>query len=198
MLSILAGILIGTAGAIYLSIGGPIGAFLFSIGLLTILIFELELFTGKADLLTNRKISKIQLLKIWLGNFFGTIIAALFTLLLPTNFELVERAQEITNLRLENGFITNFGCGIFCGILMYAAVDGFRESHGNLLYAILPVAAFILMGANHCVADMYYCHLSAEDISVYTTLIPTTLGNFFGCNLIPWYLAEDEWDKKYR
>jgi formate/nitrite transporter FocA (FNT family) len=53
MLSILAGMLIAMSGIAYLTVGGPIGASLFSLGLLAILHFKLELFTGKAGLLAT-------------------------------------------------------------------------------------------------------------------------------------------------
>ncbi len=71
MLSILAGMLIGLGGIIYLRVGGPVGASLFAIGLLTILHFKLELFTGKAGLLATKEIKPFKLLSIWLGNFLG-------------------------------------------------------------------------------------------------------------------------------
>ena len=49
--SILAGLMIALAAGINLAVGGPLGALLFSIGLLTILHFQFYLFTGKAGLL---------------------------------------------------------------------------------------------------------------------------------------------------
>ena len=49
--SILAGLTIALAAGIYLVVGGPLGAFMFSLGLLTILHFQFYLFTGKAGLL---------------------------------------------------------------------------------------------------------------------------------------------------
>lgn len=76
MLSILAGMLIGVGGIIYLRVGGPVGASLFAIGLLTILHFRFELFTGKAGLLATNDIKPFKLLTIWLGNFLGTSLMA--------------------------------------------------------------------------------------------------------------------------
>lgn len=76
-LSILAGFLICLGGIINLSVGGGIlGATLFSIGLLTILYFKLNLFTGKAGLLFDNKITDIDLIKIWIGNFIGCAFCA--------------------------------------------------------------------------------------------------------------------------
>ena len=57
ILSILTGFLIGVGGIINLYIGGIEGAFFFSLGLITIVIFKGELFTGKAGLLTTNEIT---------------------------------------------------------------------------------------------------------------------------------------------
>lgn len=77
MLSILAGILIGIAGRIYLNVGGVAGAILFAAGLIVILLFGLKLFTGKAGLIATEEISFIELCGIWCGNFLGTAVAAM-------------------------------------------------------------------------------------------------------------------------
>ena len=61
----LAGILIAVSAIVYLKIGGVVGAFLFSIGLLTILHFKLGLFTGKAGLLSKGRITPIELISIY-------------------------------------------------------------------------------------------------------------------------------------
>ena len=76
MLSILAGIMIAIGGIVYLEVGGIIGAFLFSMGLLAVLNFKLELFTGKAGLLATNEIDWYSLGRIWIGNFIGTLITA--------------------------------------------------------------------------------------------------------------------------
>ena len=50
ILSIIAGIMIGIGGLVNLSIGGVVGAIVFSVGLLTIIYYQFALFTGKAGL----------------------------------------------------------------------------------------------------------------------------------------------------
>lgn len=79
--------------------------------------------------------------------------------------------------------------GIICGILMYCAVT---IKHDDI-YVIMCVATFILAQAQHCVADMFYLSAGYESLVDYLTLLPTTLGNFIGCCLIPfckWCLDE--------
>jgi formate/nitrite transporter FocA (FNT family) len=72
ILSILAGMMIGLGAIIYLSVGETAGAFMFSLGLLTILHFKFSLFTGKAGKLSTKAISVTELGIIYVGNAFGT------------------------------------------------------------------------------------------------------------------------------
>lgn len=60
-MSILAGIIISIACAVYLSVGGVAGALLFATGLLGILFYQMKLFTGKAGLLVDGGITLADL-----------------------------------------------------------------------------------------------------------------------------------------
>ena len=81
--------------------------------------------------------------------------------------------------------------GIFCGLLMYIAVFGFAKSN-KPIFIIMPVAFFILCGFNHCVADMFYLSVGCTKFIELLPLIPTTLGNIIGCNMIPFFLWINE------
>lgn len=187
MKSILAGAMISLGALAYLSIGGIAGAIFFSIGLLAVLVFQFELFTGKAGLLATQQITLKKLVAIWLGNFIGTFIIALIALMTPQNETFIQGASNILAVRLTNSQLENFVNGIFCGMLMYLAVTMFQTSNGkHPLYAMMPVAIFILCGFNHCVADMFYTHMSCTHLTDYWTLIPTTVGNLVGCCIIPY------------
>lgn len=184
MLSILAGFLIAMGGIINLTLGGIPGALFFSLGLLTIVTFKYELFTGKAGLLTTGEIKPWKLCTIWLGNFIGAAACALMVSMTPLAETLVSKAAAIVVLRSGQPAIVNIVLGIFCGVLMYIAVNGYKKSN-NYLFCMLPVAFFILCGFNHCVADMFYTALGATELSHLTHLVPTTVGNIIGTNLIP-------------
>ena len=190
MLSIVAGMMIAIGGIIYLTLGGLEGALLFSMGLLTILCLKLELFTGKAGLLATQEITLGKLLEIWIGNFLGSWIITFLLTLTPKGVILAQEASKIVAIRLANGFFVNFIYGIMCGILMFMAVKTWQFTNGNPLYAMMPVGIFILCGFNHCIADMFYLHMSCTDILNYHVLIPTTLGNLLGCNIIPWAINQ--------
>lgn len=185
MLSLLAGIMISLGCMVYLTIGQPIGPFLFAFGLMSVLALNLELFTGKAGLLATQQITPYKLLEIWCGNFCGAIMTAITILFTPTGIKLTTAAQPIIETRIGNGLITNLIYGIFCGMLMYLAVSTYQKMKSQPIYAIMPVALFIFCGFNHCVADMFYITVGCGDGFAYFTLIPTTIGNVIGCCLIP-------------
>ena len=94
-MAILAGFLIGMGGAVFLSVGGPVGAFLFAVGLMTICHYKLELFTGKISGLVTGEINISELLRIWCGNFVGTAVAALMICGTPRYESLVGEAAAI-------------------------------------------------------------------------------------------------------
>lgn len=184
MLSIIAGLMIAMGGYIYLTLGGIAGALFFAVGLMTILHFDFELFTGKAGLLATKEIRKDDLFCIWMGNFTGCIIGTILTYGTPKAFELAAAATKIVEAKAANHPLQNLILGIGCGILMYIAVKGYKDTK-NMVFVFVPVAAFILGGFNHCVADMYYLSLGVVDPYHLFTLIPTTIGNIIGTNLIP-------------
>ena len=184
MLSIMAGFLVGMGGMIYLTLGGVVGAIFFSLGLTTIVIFKFNLFTGKAGLYADGKISFTELAGIWFGNYVGAIFAAVGSSMLPQAEKIRASAQAIMELRNGNPPLVNFALGAMCGLLMYVAVQGFAKT-GSYIFLIAPVAFFILCGYNHCVADMFYATLGTTYIRELEPLIYTTFGNLLGANVIP-------------
>ena len=178
--SILAGLMISIGAIVNLTVGPPLGAFIFSVGLMAILIFDLYLFTGKAGLLATKEISLINLGAVWIGNLFGCGLGVGIAVSLPQYSSILASATAIAETRNSNTFIENFVLGIACGLLMYIAVNAYKKT-GSILSFMLPVAVFILSGYNHCVADMFYLTLAGGG-----PITATTLGNIVGCNLIPY------------
>ena len=184
MYSILAGIMISLGCIINLQVGGIGGALFFSLGLITILMFNFDLFTGRAGLIPTGQMTWKKLGLIWLGNLFGCIMVAAAMSLTPLGAALGTTAQAIVATRIANGAIANVILGGCCGILMYIGVGLFTKQN-NPIYAAMPVATFILSGYNHCVADMFYLTIANASWIAWATLIPTTIGNILGCCLIP-------------
>ena len=182
-MSILAGFMIALGCVLYLKIGGVLGAFLFSIGLLSVVQYELKLFTGRAGLLATRAIKPLELCKIWLGNLLGVIIMSFIIAVSPYRETLQDGCIAIMQQREVAGFFASFLLAIPCGMLMYMAVS----AKGLLkpIYVSMCVMAFICGGFYHCVADMFYTMGGALTWRQYVNIIPVTLGNLLGCNVVP-------------
>ena len=96
-----------------------------------------------------------------------------------------ENAVGICETKLADGPLSIFLLAIFCGILMYIAVDGFREKE-NPLILFICVSVFILSGFEHCIANMFYFSIAgAWSLKTIVYLIIMTLGNSLGGVLIP-------------
>lgn len=183
-----AGITIGIGGAVYLTLENKvIGAVLFGVGLYTIVLNGLFLYTGKVGYLISAKDKKayiLQLIFTWLGNFAGTALAA--AAISATRIRNLGRTAEvICKTKLADTPHSILILAVFCGILMYAAVDGFREK-GNPLILFFCVTVFILCGFEHCIANMFYFSLAgAWSLRAIIYLLLMTLGNSVGGILLP-------------
>ena len=183
-----AGITIGIGGAVYLTLENRvIGAVLFGVGLYTIVLNGLFLYTGKVGYLISAKDKKayiLQLIFTWLGNFAGTALAA--AAISATRIRNLRRTAEvICKTKLADTPHSILILAVFCGILMYVAVDGFREK-GNPLILFFCVTVFILCGFEHCIANMFYFSLAgAWSLRAVIYLLLMTLGNSVGGILLP-------------
>ena len=192
--AIIAGMLIGMGGTVYLSQSNPVvGSFLFAIGLYTIVAFQLHLFTGKIGYTPFQKpIYVIELAITWVGNLLGTGLTALMVKKSRIGGPLVEKVIGIVDVKLNDNFMSIFLLAIFCGMLMFIAVDCYRNIQGSTLKFIgvfVPVMVFILSGFEHVIANMYYFSLAgAWSGHCLMSVIVMTLGNSVGGMLIPLYL----------
>lgn len=192
--AILAGMLIGMGGTVYLSQSNPVvGSFLFAIGLFTIVVFQLHLFTGKVGYTPFQKPAYlIELAITWLGNLVGTGITACMVKNSRIYDGMAERVAGIADVKLSDNFLSIFLLAVFCGMLMFIAVDCFRNVQGSTLRFIgvfVPVMVFILSGFEHVIANMFYFSLAgAWSGHCLASIIVMTLGNAVGGMLIPVYL----------
>lgn len=188
LLAIGAGLAISIGGTVYLSVDNKIiGSLLFAVGLYAIVLNGLFLYTGKVGYLVDQsdKIEYLGLLAItWLGNLAGTWIGAVAVL--NTRIQGIrENAVGICETKLADGPLSIFLLAIFCGILMYIAVDGFKEKE-NPLILFICVSVFILSGFEHCIANMFYFSIAgAWSLKTIVYLIIMTVGNSLGGMVIP-------------
>ena len=191
-----AGIFIGLAGTVFLSVPNKIaGAFLFGFGLLTIVCSGFKLYTGAIGylVLQGKKTPSylLTLLMIWIGNWIGTFFVGTALRFSRVGASIASRAEGLCQVKMADGWISLLVLSFFCGILMFLAVDTFRRrdeipSVARTGMVFLCVMVFILSGFEHCIADMYY--FSAAGMWNGDSLLRIlwmTLGNSLGGFLLP-------------
>lgn len=150
--AMLSGILIGCGCLVYMSVSNNIaGSFLFSFGLITIVLRGYLLYTGKIGYIWDKEILKLIPIII-LGNLIGT---TLLSLIVPESSPLIAKSVALTEPKLLKSLSQIVFDSIGCGAMMYLAVDGYRLKN-NFLLLIFPVMIFILCGFEHSIADMLY------------------------------------------
>ncbi|MBR4596916.1 MAG: formate/nitrite transporter family protein [Opitutales bacterium] len=188
--AIYAGLMIAFGGAVYVSSDNKyMGSFMFSLGLLTVVLRGFDLYTGKIGYLTISKTenSQFNILKspfyypiIILGNFAGAWL--LGTAMRCTRFAgaIVHKTEALSAAKLADKPLSIFILSMACGIMMFLAVDGYKKSK-NWLFVILPVMVFIISGFEHSIANMFYFSAAnAWDMKTLWYEIIMILGNGVG------------------
>jgi formate/nitrite transporter FocA (FNT family) len=175
--SILAGICIGLGGAIFLKLGGVVGAVMFAFGLLTIVHYKLPLYTGTAGFIDAKSGNDwLSMVVILLGNIVGCYLLSLL------NIKGIDGTAVIQS-RLDAGFLQSLLNAIGCGYIMTVIVQAARDK--NILLIIFGIPLFILLGFYHSIADAFYMFVVSFDLL--KAYLPTygiiVLGNFIGCNI---------------
>lgn len=191
--SILSGLCIAVGGTIFLSCIAqglkPLGSFLFAAGLYTICMFGFNLYTGKVGYI-GYKFKDIK----YLGFVFQILVFNLLTTYLlgivcayafPT---IVEPAKKIYEAKMAAPLLRLFITGIFCGLLMFLAVDTWKKGCKIGCFIYIPV--FILSGFDHSIANSFYNGAAngfTDAFTVHNALVVliVVLGNAVGGMLVP-------------
>ena len=193
---IIAGMLISLGGAVFLACYDAaipytkyVGAFFFSLALLCICMRGYALYTGKIGLVFDKhtKDDISLLLLCLLGNAIGTIA---FGYLIGWVFpHIKETALNLCYYNANSKLTQGYGFGllraVLCGILVYLAVDLYRNNKSSL-GILLCIPAFILSGYEHSIADIFY--FAAAGIAsgqAFLYLVMIIIGNSIGGLLIP-------------
>lgn len=175
--SFIAGILISIGAMAYLSIGGMAGAVAFSVGLIGVIILGVELFTGRMVLESDVK----KLGIIWLGNFCG---CAMGSLLARPWIGISLASSAIIEGRLATGALCVGISAVLCGFMMACATVphalGWGDRIGRWLLTIACVTGFIMIGADHCIADTFYWFSSGSMLGSIWIPLVATFGNYVG------------------
>ena len=209
LLGILAGLYIGFGGQLFLvaiatGIGKVAGAMLFSVGLILVVVAGAELFTGNITILLgvlHKQVSGTDMFKNWstvyIANFIGSVVFAWLIFqsgLLGSVGELNALgalAAKVASAKVKLTFVQAFIRGVFCNILVVLAVIMAimaKDGVSKIFCIIFPIGCFVACGFEHCVANMYLITLGflakgasmAEMATMFTNLIPVSLGNIVG------------------
>lgn len=225
ILGILAGVYIGFGSALATTVshdaakyvGLGIAKFLtgavFSVGLMLVVIAGAELFTGNNLIMASvlggyTKLSK--LLRNWgivfVANFLGSLllVGIMYAsgLWKGGDMAIGVKALAIANGKVNLPFWEALFRGIGCNWLVCLAVWmmlSARDVTGKIWAAFFPIMAFVAMGFEHCVANMYFiptgiflkgteaaakAGLDLANLTwggfVVNNLIPVTIGNIIG------------------
>lgn len=185
-----------------------LGGVIFSLGLILVLVGGAELFTGNVLMVmgwADRKIATRELLRNWglvyLGNFAGALGMAALAWAAGA-FELGNGAVgpttiELASVKVGLPFGIAFFRGVLCNILVCLAVWLCFAARGvadKILAILFPISAFVALGFEHSVANMYLipaAMLAAGDAAapgldlggLVGNLVPVTLGNIVGGGL---------------
>lgn len=175
--ALFAGVMIAIGAMIYLSCANAIaGAFLFAIGLVTIILCKFNLYTGKVGYARTKQ-DIYNLFIIFIMNAVGCAVAAIGNPIAATGVILAKLATPLWISFIES---------IICGILIFIAVN-YKD---NLIVTILAVAAFIVGGFEHSIANiafLFAAHIFSAEALVF--IIVVALGNALGSLMFSLWLS---------
>lgn len=191
--AVLSGLMIGVGGIVYMVVDNKyLGGLMFSFGLFTIIQCGFALYTGKVGYIPeNKPIYIREVLITLLGNVIGTGLAAFLVSLTRIGAKVHENAAACMATKTGDAVLSQFVMGIFCGLLMYLAVDNgkrCKKCGSDMSYVFgtaIPVMLFIYCGFNHSVADCFYMFAAGASVRGFVYILIVALGNACGGMFIP-------------
>jgi formate/nitrite transporter len=197
-----------------------LGGVVFSLGLILVVVAGAELFTGNnlvAMAWASRAITTRQVIRNWVLVYAGNLIGAVGTVFvvfwtrtwMANGGSVGLNAVRIAAAKCDIGLIEAFSRGVLCNALVCLAVwlcQSGRSTTDKILAIIWPIAAFVALGFEHSIANMYFIPLGillksqpefaaaaaegalvADNLTLggfVSNLIPVTLGNIVGGTLL--------------
>lgn len=178
--SILAGLLISLAGIVYLNCPDKIvGSLLFSLGLISVILLEANLFTGKIGYVNSKRSILDSLLILVFNLVAATVIGLIYRCSSDAAASIAESKLLVFS---ESWWLTGLK-SIGCGAAIYLAIEGYKKSK-SLIPVILGVMVFILAGWNHCIADCFYMAAGSSSVLAIPYLLVVIVGNSIGSLVI--------------
>lgn len=178
-----------------------LGGLAFSLGLILVIVGGAELFTGNSLIVlacASRRITVAALLRNWGLVYVGNLVGALVTAVLvhlsgvltlgDGAVGITADAIALAKTSLDPG--QAFVRGILCNIMVCLAVWMCFAAHsvsGKAVAIIFPVTAFVALGFEHSIANMYLIPVgmlnrdgAIDFAALFANLIPVTVGNVIG------------------
>lgn len=186
----------------------------FPLGLMLVVLCGADLFTGSCMTLTTAaakgKISLGQSIysgaAAWIGNFIGALFVAYFIayasgIIFETaggTMPWANAAVNLANSKCHHEFWDAFwravGCNWLVCLAVFAAAAS-TETAGKIIALWFPTMAFVALGMEHCIANMFFIPLAifTGSDARYTALVEqgkavalnTDWATFFTANLVP-------------
>jgi len=193
-----------------------VASMMFSLGLVLVIIGGAEMFTGNnliAMAWAQGKVKTREILRNWgwvyVANLIGSLVlvglAYLSGILHAVDLGFGVQALKIAAAKTNLTFTEGFFKGILCNALVCLAVwlcFAARSVVDRIFCIVFPITAFVNMGFEHCVANMFFipmgylalldpavaaaAHLSPDAtahlnlMGFVNNIIAVTLGNIFG------------------
>jgi len=186
-----------------LGVGQMLVGAAFSVGLMLVVVAGAELFTGNNLMIAcvlGKECGPSCVLSRWsvvyAANFVGAVLLALIMhqtgLWKVASYAVGAKAVAIANVKVNLSFGEAFFRGVGCNWLVCLAVWmalSAKEIAGKVLAIFFPIMAFVALGFEHCVANMYFIpmglFLKGTVAAPGGGLESLTWGGFFVANLIP-------------
>ena len=181
--SIIAGVLIGFGVIINTMTSPPVlGAALFSFGLLSIIHLQIPLYTGRIGFIINKREEPLGW--IFLGNCMGILLAvsAYAVANYPDFNDLLVASAA---LKFSKPLLSMLIYGILCGFLIHIAVKCKVP-----IITIGAIIIFILIGSEHCIADVPYLYVCYSWPNFLKWLL-VVLGNSIGAVFAEGFLKNE-------
>lgn len=207
----------GTASTLGFGLSKVLGGACFSLGLMLVVVCGGELFTGNCLIVTalpGKKVACRGLLYNWVVVYFGNFVGALVVMAIVVyggTWNVADGAAGTTalniaaakcNLGWGEALVRGIGCNWLVCLGVWMGLAG-RDIVSKVWGIFFPIAAFVAIGFEHCVANMYFipkallikgapqtaqfvaeneallANLNLEHFIV-GNLIPVTIGNIIG------------------
>jgi formate/nitrite transporter FocA (FNT family) len=199
LMSFCSGIMIGVGGSAFLlactmetSLAKLIGAVLFSLGILAIVMFEMKLFTGLISDIPEMGAKNFWKLPVcFLGNMLGVLFAAVLVYYSPLSDSVVPQAKLLMSAKLDAELwaIKALCSSILCGFLITLSIGAVnyapRKKLSTTVGVMFPIIVFAFCGFDHSVANTLYISFLGFSGKAVVYLLMCVLGNILGGVILP-------------